>query len=290
MLFEALHRLGSKPDRLMMYPSRFLEDAQNSSTESRLLRKARDEYEVKLMPIEVQSRDSGDATWAESYTKLLAFNQTQYDRVLGLDSDATILQTMDELFLSPPSPVAMPRAYWLNFNDRLLSSQLILVQPSDFEFTRIMKAISEARNTEYDMEILNNLYRDSALIIPHRPYDLLTGEFRSRKHTDYLGNPLEPWDPVKVFQEAKFLHFSDWPVPKPWTAASPATIEDKQPTCDLNPKTGIEDDCRAREIWREVYADFVVRRKNICDMEVKRKRTNFPTRRPLPPDPYEPIL
>ena len=32
------------------------------------------------------------ATWAESYTKLLAFNQTQYDRVLSLDSDSTVLQ------------------------------------------------------------------------------------------------------------------------------------------------------------------------------------------------------
>lgn len=31
-------------------------------------------------------------TWAESYTKLLAFNQTQYARVLSLDSDATLFQ------------------------------------------------------------------------------------------------------------------------------------------------------------------------------------------------------
>ncbi|PLB54728.1 nucleotide-diphospho-sugar transferase [Aspergillus steynii IBT 23096] len=261
MLFETLHRLGSKPDRLMMYPASFSEDARDDSTQSRLLRKARDEYGVTLMPIEVQSRNSGDRTWAESYTKLLAFNQTQYDRVLSLDSDATILQTMDELFLAPPSPVAMPRAYWLNFNDHTLSSQVVLIQPSDFEFTRIMKAIDEAGKNDYDMEILNSLYRDSALILPHRPYGLLTGEFRSKRHTDYLGNPLEPWDPVKTFREAKYLHFSDWPVPKPWIAASPNTIQEKQPTCDMNPQTGVEDDCRARDIWVGVYADFAERRK-----------------------------
>ena len=35
---------------------------------------------------------AGKATWTESYTKLLAFNQTQYDRVLSLDSDSTVLQ------------------------------------------------------------------------------------------------------------------------------------------------------------------------------------------------------
>lgn len=34
-------------------------------------------------------------TWAESYTKLLAFNQTEYDRVLSLDSDSTILQVQN---------------------------------------------------------------------------------------------------------------------------------------------------------------------------------------------------
>ena len=35
---------------------------------------------------------AAELTWAESYTKLLAFNQTQYERVLVLDSDATLLK------------------------------------------------------------------------------------------------------------------------------------------------------------------------------------------------------
>ena len=54
MLFERLHSLGCKPDRLMMYPSGFSFD--DNSTESRLLTKARDEYKVKLMPVDVQRR------------------------------------------------------------------------------------------------------------------------------------------------------------------------------------------------------------------------------------------
>jgi hypothetical protein len=121
---------------------------------------------------------------------------------------------MDELFLAPSAPVAMPRAYWLDFNERTLSSQLVLIEPSEFEFNRVMKAMNEAKSDDYDMEIVNNLYKDSALILPHRPYDLLTGEFRSDKHSDYLGSSEEAWDPDKAFKEAKFLHFSDWPVPK----------------------------------------------------------------------------
>lgn len=121
---------------------------------------------------------------------------------------------MDELFLLPPCPVAMPRAYWLNPNDRVLSSQVVLIQPSNFEFRRIMHAIANASTNDYDMEIVNDLYRDSAIILPHRPYDLLTGEFRGKNHAAYLGNPLEGWDPYAILNETKYLHFSDWPVPK----------------------------------------------------------------------------
>ncbi len=32
------------------------------------------------------------ATWAKSFTKLLSFNQTQYERLIHLDSDATLLR------------------------------------------------------------------------------------------------------------------------------------------------------------------------------------------------------
>lgn len=67
------------------------------------------------------------------------------------------------------------------------------------------------------MEIVNTLYRDSALLLPHRPYNLLTGEFRNiepNTHDKYLGNKEEQWDPQAAYREAKFLHFSDWPYPK----------------------------------------------------------------------------
>jgi hypothetical protein len=60
MLFETLHRLGSKADRLMMYPAAMHPDPASSSVESRLLLKAQNEYGVKLMPIEVQHRPGRD--------------------------------------------------------------------------------------------------------------------------------------------------------------------------------------------------------------------------------------
>nr|POF16589.1 glucose n-acetyltransferase 1 [Quercus suber] len=90
MIFESLTRLGARADRLMMYPEDWVV-GDSSSVPGRLLAKARDEYGVKLVPITVQ-HFVGEPTWADSFTKLLAFNQTQYKRVLSLDSDATVLQ------------------------------------------------------------------------------------------------------------------------------------------------------------------------------------------------------
>ncbi|OQE37072.1 hypothetical protein PENCOP_c010G00097 [Penicillium coprophilum] len=268
MLFETLDRLESKADRIMMYPSEFLPNENDNGTQSRLLRKARDEYKVKLVPIEIQSRSGGDSTWAESFTKLLAFNQTQYDRVLSLDSDATMLQHMDELFSMPPCPLALPRAYWLSPNERVLTSALLLIQPSHFEFDRIMKSIDASGRSDYDMEIMNRLYGDSALILPHRPYTMLTGELRNDDHSKYLGNSNETWNPDKVLKEAKFVHFSDWPVPKPWITPTSSIIEEKKPSCHMSISSGRLDDCRDRDYWLGLYADFTKRRKDICGDDI----------------------
>jgi hypothetical protein len=65
--------------------------------------------------------------------------------------------------------------------------------------------------------------------------------------------------------EAKFVHFSDWPLPKPWLLKNKAQVEPFQPECHL---TDVGEDCRDREIWLSLYADFAQRRK-ICDVTVK---------------------
>lgn len=203
-----------------------------------------------------------DTTWDDSYTKLLAFNQTQYDRVLALDSDSVVLQPMDELFLIPSCPVAMPRAYWLLRDDpprRILSSQIMLLEPDTTEFERIMDKTNVAADNEYDMEIVNQLYLDSAFILPHRKYDLLTAEFRSETHELYLGSDREKWDPAAVIKEAKFVHFSDWPVPKPWLGMEDDMREDMQPKCSDGSK-----DCPEQTIWNGLYNDFLKQRQVSC--------------------------
>ena len=46
----------------------------------------------------------------ESVTKFLAFGLEYYDRVIALESEITLLDSLDELFLLPHTPVAMPRS------------------------------------------------------------------------------------------------------------------------------------------------------------------------------------
>ncbi|KAI9791456.1 MAG: N-acetylglucosaminyltransferase [Candelina submexicana] len=272
MVFEALNRLHSKAERLLMFPQEWAEQETLDQTTD-LLRKARS-YGAKLQPIDVLRRTAdnprtaaGELMWSESFTKLLAFNQTQYDRILSLDSDSTILQNMDELFLAPHAPVGAPRGYWLNREERILSSQLLLVEPSDSEFGRIMKAVENRGPNDYDMDIVTNLYRDNAMILPHRLYDLITGELRVGKdanHAAFLGREEEKWDADKVIREAKFVHFSDWPINKPWQETPEEVLPDWVEMCTKS--DGKEDYAcgRNRDIWRGLFADFRQRRK-VCE-------------------------
>lgn len=62
MLFERLQHVGSRADRVLLYPSYMLNEANalNSGTsddDARLLVKARDEYKARLVPIEVQRQE-----------------------------------------------------------------------------------------------------------------------------------------------------------------------------------------------------------------------------------------
>lgn len=259
MIFEALDRVGSKASKVLMFPSNWDINAHDHT--GRLLRQTQARYNVQLAPIKIQ-RLAGDPTWADSFTKLLAFNQTQFKRVLSLDSDATVLQSMDELFFMPSAPVAMPSAYW---RDSILSSQLILIEPSEFEFRRILEAFDTRSTRHFDMEIMNQLHGADCIALPHRTYNLLSGEFREKEHQKYLGSEKEIWDPRKAIQEAKYVHFSDWPLPKPWKLKNNAQMKELQPDCH---PVGTDEDCQDREIWLELYADFARRRK-LCEVQLE---------------------
>ena len=193
-------------------------------------------------------------------------NQTGFGRVLSLDSDSTTLQCLDELFLLPSAQVVMPRAYceWLKKFE--LSSQLLLLETSNEEFERVMDALGHSDADTFDMDILNTVYDTSAMILPHREYDLITGEFRSKDgepkdHSRYLGRSHATPDAKEVLRNAKFLHFSDWPVPKPWLPIGEHTLREHGPKC-------IGANCDDRNVWLTIFGAFKRRRQAVCGIEV----------------------
>ncbi|KAI4114153.1 MAG: hypothetical protein LQ338_008047, partial [Usnochroma carphineum] len=260
MVFEALDRLRSKADRILLYPEQW--DTQIESPtdrDSQLLVKARDWYKVKLVPVNISvTHDSGQGNreWNTTSTKFMAWGQTRYERVLYLDSDITVLKHLDELFLLPSTSVAMMRAHWDLPTKRTLASNLILLQPSEEEYGRLITANSAdvGRPGHPDVEILNRFYGDSAMVLPHQAYGLLSSEFRVKNHKNYLGNTFDPWDPERSLREASLVHFLDEPFPKPWVRWPHALYAAEHPQCEA-------EDCRNKDTWLSLYDDFRKRRK-----------------------------
>lgn len=212
-------------------------------------------------PFDLVSTGKGDSTWRDSLTKFHSFALTEWTRVLVFDSDSLVLNKMDHYFLSPLAAVAVPRAYWLNEKDteiakQILGSHVMLIEPNE---SRYHKILAEAeRSGEFDMEIINKMFRDSAMILPHRRLALLTGEFRKTDHSQYLApDEDEEWNAMGEVSRSVLVHFSDWPLPKPWLPRTNKQWEDALPTC---PDDDIEKPdrprCADRVMWTGFYRDY----------------------------------
>ncbi|KAL8726221.1 MAG: hypothetical protein Q9166_006846 [cf. Caloplaca sp. 2 TL-2023] len=267
MIFEALDRLGSKADRILMYPEQWDTHIESQADrDSQLLVKARDWYNVRLVPVDIPVRhekDGEDGQQEDSFIKFAAWNTARYQRVLYLASDVTILKHMDELFLLPSTPVAMMREHWTLPDKASLTSRLMLVEPSEEEFERLSTSTRADIRPEGDddADILNRLYADSAMILPHQAYGLLSAEFRTDDHKHYIGNTYDPWDPETVLRRASLVHFIDEPFPKPWVMWHHALLAEKHPHCK-------GEDCRNKDIWMSLYDDFRKRRKVSIDPSI----------------------
>ncbi|KAK5131583.1 hypothetical protein LTR08_000838 [Meristemomyces frigidus] len=288
MVFEALDRLGSKADRVLLHNPEWAPRSQGGSDRnSQLMTLAAKRYNVKLKPVRMldQSGETtagasgGFSTWDTSITKLRAFELTEYDRVLSLDSDIVLFQHLDELFLLPKSPVAMPRAYWSDVpaDQWPFTSLMILLEPNPAELKYMLNTLrswwmdaSQNHTKKYDMELMNHRFGSSATVLPHRPYALLSAEFRRHDHSAYLGTAPDgneaPWNAEAVLKEAKLVHFSDWPLPKPWVMWPHDALTEIQPDCDMLDVGNYQYSCREREIWKELYNDFRRRRKDHCKL------------------------
>ncbi|KAF4552673.1 Hypothetical protein D9617_9g024620 [Elsinoe fawcettii] len=105
-------------------------------------------------------------------TKLLAFKLHHIDktlrRILVIDSDQLILQNLDHLFTGlPPVDLAAPRAYWIQ-GGTTLSSTFMMITLSERLWSKVDDATKHIGENKYDMDIINDLFNDTALVLPGR--------------------------------------------------------------------------------------------------------------------------
>ena len=237
---------------MLFYPQEWdLEVESSTDRDSQLLVKARDAFGVNLMPTDIIGME------------FMAWTLSQYDRVLQLDSGITVFKHMDGLFLAPKAPVGLVRAYWKLPKVKELASSFILLEPSDAEYQQLAVSARSESGSQDDaaVRVLNRFYVDSAMVLPHREFGLLSEEFRTEDHIAFQGNSLEAWNPERVTREASLIRFSDDPLPKPWIMWPHQLIGDIMPKCKLGDLGN--DDCRNKKIWTELYDDFRRRRK-VC--------------------------
>lgn len=234
MLFDQLEQLHTRADRVLIYPTVWgipdefeptlpqgYKRVKKDPETTRLLRLARDKYRVRLAPSSELQYMSKESTWRSSFTKLLAFNQTDYKRVLSLDSDAYVLRSLDDLFLRnhtlPNAVLAAPRAYWepkdYNNPHPTLTSGFMLIEPSYEKFQTVLAAAQVRPEKDYDMDVINDVFKGKMEVLPHRGLSMLTAELRETVHWNYLDVD-DKWDGRKEIGNVAYLHFSDWPFPK----------------------------------------------------------------------------
>lgn len=106
---------------------------------------------------------SADVTWVDGFTKFYAFGLEEYNKVIYLDSDATILGNMDELFFIPDEvDIAMPLAYdetAHRMKQKLASYHS--VEESEKEIPKCSHKTDEERK-EFEYGIVNNALLDES--------------------------------------------------------------------------------------------------------------------------------
>ncbi|CAH2355458.1 hypothetical protein CLIB1423_26S01244 [[Candida] railenensis] len=106
---------------------------------------------------------SADVTWVDGFTKFYVFGLEEYNKVIYLDSDATILGNMDELFFIPDEvDIAMPLAY--DETAHRMKQKLATydsAEESEKEIPKCSRKTEEERS-EFEYKILNDALLDES--------------------------------------------------------------------------------------------------------------------------------
>ena len=102
----------------------------------------------------------GRAELSVTFTKLLLWNQTQYDTIAYLDSDTLPLTNLDDIFtqydIGPGQVVASPDAGWPD----IFNSGVLVLKPSELVFGELLEFAQDDANTfdGADQGLLNEFF------------------------------------------------------------------------------------------------------------------------------------
>ncbi|CAH01694.1 glucose N-acetyltransferase [Kluyveromyces lactis] len=103
------------------------------------------------------------------------------------------------------------------------------------------------------------LFKPSVLILPYTKYGLLTKSIDDKRQKDLLKNAIlgyERKEKDDLIQDAKFIHFSDYPLSKPWFYSNADDIQ-------CSKKYSISDEnC---QLWKSLYKEYLESRA-ICQV------------------------
>lgn len=142
--------------------------------------------------------DNARPYYADVFLKLVGFRLHQYipslKRVLILDSDQLLLQSLDHVFSLPAVDLAAPRARWKA--DALgFTSAFLLVTLSDRLWGRIESALENIGKDTFDMDLLNEMFAETAMLLPGY-YCTLNSEWESNNIPKWWQGSEPPRDPA----------------------------------------------------------------------------------------------
>lgn len=176
------------------------------------------------------------------------------------------------------------------------ASNLMVIKPSQVTFQNILDyALPKVvdKKEKYDMDLINeelyslkriiynqfqlfrkmkNAFKPEVLILPFGRYGLLTGSLRNKNHYSMMANDVLGYKrltedgkeiPVLIDEtvsQCKYIHFSDYPLGKPWNYAS---FKEFECTVDEKNAKDLETERRACEVWNGIYETYLETRK-IC--------------------------
>ena len=147
MKFAELRNYGSRAQFELLIGRHLMDEAKKPALYKQLTDFAK-QHKVIFKPVDVIHMEGGpEVIWENAFTKLLVFNETQYDRIIYMDSDAVLPNGhMDELFFVPPCRLAVPNGYWLT--ESLLHNKAERYNMKDYGFVPMTTEQRQARIDE----------------------------------------------------------------------------------------------------------------------------------------------